>query len=957
MEIDYKKIIKHNLISLSGLTITMAGVIGLLINYFYNRHVANNMLDKYRHPFIIPILFVIGVACYFLAKQEEDAPIKHLEYFTLLINICLIISFIISCFWWHASLYGFLITAILTAISYLLAKTANRTSFDEYCKGEQIEPANPNDAIVDVDINPGDFIIGNIYQHNLDAEGKVPEGEPAYVITDKKAVLPFGDRFLHTMILGTTGSGKTSQSLLPMFLQDFLADNFHYKKVDVVQLGQIVLEPKGDYAKTAWAIGIYETEEKREHYIDYLAHVKTKLNSRYKEIKAERKRLLHDSSPQKLTSAQTKTLKELEEKVHSEEFKALPLEKQNEMYKSYTKLNQMQTGKKLSHSEEESITRLTHAAQNIVLINRDLEKYVPLNLVYLNKCSSFALFKYASLLSDIIANPDLCDDSWQELIKQDPHQERDLVMLFDPQASHPLHFNPLYGPEDKAVATITSTLGDSLKDSTEYFKDMGKTLIQNSVHVVKQVYGNNANLLNVNDLMLNTNNRGKDIIKKLDQLENVNLEQENRNKDYKSYFLNDYYSGMDASNRSATKTYANTSGVRAALNNLLDDPKIREVLNPQMGTGTDIDFDKILRTGDKVVLSTATGTSPEVGRMLGIFLILQLQDAIMRRPGTEETRTPVILYIDEFQEYVSSGFEQILNQGRSFVVSVNVATQTMGLLKEKIGDAVANIDSNTRNKIIYPGGSSDDAERFEKLFGETKVNQVKRSVSSAVKSDSPAMSKVKKVIGAGEKKDSDRESVSENLVAQPRFSKTQILYGLNCDTYKINEAKSFGDVIYRIVSHGSTQLPAGARIRYIPADMKEKTDQLVRNYEASQRISNLKSQQPVAPTLTDPLTQENEFDNDQYKQEVEKHSPHTADAPNQLERDKSGSNTITGDMPSSNTEQANQQDTNTEVTNSDIKDQGIDEDDLPDSSELNDGLPDDLKVNYDDLNDNSDMFE
>lgn len=950
MKIDYKKVIKHNPASVFGIGLTLVGSIWLLANYFYNRHVANNMLNKYSHPLAILILFILGMVCYFIAKKEADAPIKHFEYFTLLINICLSLSFLVSYFWWHAPLYGLIATVVLTAMLVLFATKIDRTSYDIYCLGEQTEPANPNDAIVDVDIKPGDFVIGNIYQHNLNAEGKVPEGEPAYVITDKKAVLPFGDRFLHTMILGTTGSGKTSQSLLPMFLQDFLADNFHYKKVDVVQLGQIVLEPKGDYAKTAWAIGVYETEEKREHYIDYLAHVKTKLNNRYKEIKAERKTLLQDSSPQKLTVSQQQTLKKLKEKVSSEEFKALPLEKQNEMYKSYTKLNQMQAGKKLSHSEEESITRLTHAAQNIVLINRDLEKYVPLNLVYLNKCSSFALFKYASLLSDIIANPDLCDDSWQELIKQDPHQERDLVMLFDPQASHPLHFNPLYGPEDKAVATITSTLGDSLKDSTEYFKDMGKTLIQNAVHVVKQVYGNNANLLNVNDLMLNTNNRGKDIIKKLDQLENVNLEQENRNKDYKSYFLNDYYSGMDASNRSATKTYANTSGVRAALNNLLDDPKIREVLNPP--AGTDIDFDRILRTGDKVVLSTATGTSPEVGRMLGIFLILQLQDAIMRRPGTEETRTPVILYIDEFQEYVSSGFEQILNQGRSFVVSVNVATQTMGLLKEKIGDAVANIDSNTRNKIIYPGGSSDDAERFEKLFGETKVNQVKRSVSSTVQTDSPAVSKVKKVMGTGEKKDSDRESVSENVVAQPRFSKTQILYGLNCDTYKINAAKSFGDVIYRIVSHGSTQLPAGARIRYIPEDMKNKTDQLVRNYEAAQRISNLKKQEPKAPTLADPLKQENDFDANQYQQEVEQRSPQTPDAPDQLERDKTGDNAITGTIPSKVDNGTTDKQTKTSTTSDEIND-----DDLPDPSELNKDLPDEFKVNYDDLKDNSDMFE
>ena len=46
-------------------------------------------------------------------------------------------------------------------------------------------------------------------------------------------------------LLGVTGSGKTSQSLLPMILQDFQSDNFVYESMNVVQMGQIILEPKG----------------------------------------------------------------------------------------------------------------------------------------------------------------------------------------------------------------------------------------------------------------------------------------------------------------------------------------------------------------------------------------------------------------------------------------------------------------------------------------------------------------------------------------------------------------------------------------------------------------------------------------------------------------------------------------------------------------------------------------
>lgn len=60
---------------------------------------------------------------------------------------------------------------------------------------------------------------------------------------DKKAdiVIPYKDRFLHMLILGPTGSGKTSQILLPLVNQDMQNSD----------IGITVLEPKGDFAQKA----------------------------------------------------------------------------------------------------------------------------------------------------------------------------------------------------------------------------------------------------------------------------------------------------------------------------------------------------------------------------------------------------------------------------------------------------------------------------------------------------------------------------------------------------------------------------------------------------------------------------------------------------------------------------------------------------------------------------------
>ena len=79
-------------------------------------------------------------------------------------------------------------------------------------------------------VKPGDLILCNIKE-------EVEAGA-----SDPREILPAKDRFLHMLILGPTGCGKTSQSLIPMVLQD----------VNNPEWGITVLEPKGDFAVKAF---------------------------------------------------------------------------------------------------------------------------------------------------------------------------------------------------------------------------------------------------------------------------------------------------------------------------------------------------------------------------------------------------------------------------------------------------------------------------------------------------------------------------------------------------------------------------------------------------------------------------------------------------------------------------------------------------------------------------------
>lgn len=68
--------------------------------------------------------------------------------------------------------------------------------------------------------------------------------------TEEPVIIPYKDRFLHMLVLGPTGCGKTSQVLIPMINQDIQDGS-----------GLTVIEPKGDLAEKVYAMARYYGKE------------------------------------------------------------------------------------------------------------------------------------------------------------------------------------------------------------------------------------------------------------------------------------------------------------------------------------------------------------------------------------------------------------------------------------------------------------------------------------------------------------------------------------------------------------------------------------------------------------------------------------------------------------------------------------------------------------------------
>ena len=162
-------------------------------------------------------------------------------------------------------------------------------------------------------------------------------------------------------------------------------------------------------------------------------------------------------------------------------------------------------------------------------------------------------------------------------------------------------------------------------------------------------------------------------------------------------------------------------GAITQLNNLIRNPGLKKAL---CGKTNMINFDKALEDG-KVI--TACSRKGDLGvlqaKAFGMFFILQFQDAVLRRKGTEDSRTPHFLYIDEFPEYINKDMEVMFTLFRKYRCGVSIALQNLSQLSkgDKSGYYRQTVLANTKTQIVFGDTVPEDSTYWEKAFGISKL--------------------------------------------------------------------------------------------------------------------------------------------------------------------------------------------------------------------------------------------
>ena len=173
----------------------------------------------------------------------------------------------------------------------------------------------------------------------------------------------------------------------------------------------------------------------------------------------------------------------------------------------------------------------------------------------------------------------------------------------------------------------------------------------------------------------------------------------------KSFWVNEFARYSQSFETEATAAIQNKVG------QFLSNPLIRNVVGQRRSS---IDIREVMDKGKILIVNLSKGKIGEDNAaLLGGMIITKLQLAAMSRIEIpEEKRQDFYLYVDEFQNFATESFANILSEARKYRLDLILAHQYIAQLHEKVCSAVfGNVGTIAAFRI-----GAEDAEFLEKEF-------------------------------------------------------------------------------------------------------------------------------------------------------------------------------------------------------------------------------------------------
>lgn len=280
------------------------------------------------------------------------------------------------------------------------------------------------------------------------------------------------------------------------------------------------------------------------------------------------------------------------------------------------------------------------------------------------------------------------------------HRIKDVVLLNPGDTEFPIAFNPLEKVEEAYKMQVTIGFLQIFK------KLFGNNWSDRLEHVLRYTTlalldSPNTTVLSILKMLTDKNYRQKIVARIQDSV-------------VKSFWVSEFAAWSEKFDADAITPLLNKVGQFVATN------MIRNMIGQPI---TKFDIREIMDKKKILLMKVSKGLlGEENSSLIGAMFITKLYQAAMSRADTlEEKRTDFYLYVDEFQNFATDTFAEILSEARKYRLNLTLAHQYMGQLSETVRKTVF---GNVGSMVSFRVGAEDAeilAHEYSPIFKERDI--------------------------------------------------------------------------------------------------------------------------------------------------------------------------------------------------------------------------------------------
>jgi len=284
----------------------------------------------------------------------------------------------------------------------------------------------------------------------------------------------------------------------------------------------------------------------------------------------------------------------------------------------------------------------------------------------------------------------------EEVLESIPaHRMKDVVYFNPADMNYPVSFNIMDVPDPRYKHLIASGLiGIFTKIWANVWSARMEYILANCILALLDTPG--TTLLGIPRMLVDRDYRQKIINNLTDPV-------------VKSFWVNEYEEWEQRYRNEAIAPVQNKVG------QFLNVSFVRNIVGQSKNT---IDIDEIMNTGKILLVNVSKGRIGEDNSaILGAMLITKIQLSAMERVRIpEDERKDFYLYVDEFQNFATDSFKNILSEARKYRLDLVMAHQYVGQLVTDTSTAVRDaVFGNVGTMLCFRVGAA-DAEFLEQEF-------------------------------------------------------------------------------------------------------------------------------------------------------------------------------------------------------------------------------------------------